>query len=76
MSDYAIMAFKAGAKIIGGCCGTTPSHIRPMREALEQVTVSASYSLKEHFEKLGEPWKETDKSKKRIRGSTLRRKNS
>ena len=72
MSDYALMAFKAGAKIIGGCCGTTPSHIRPMREALEQVSISENYSSKEHFEKLGEPWKETDRSKKRVRRSSLK----
>ncbi len=68
------MAFKAGAKIIGGCCGTTPLHIRPMRDALEQVSISESYSAEEHFEKLGEPWKEIDRSKKRIKRSNLRNK--
>jgi 5-methyltetrahydrofolate--homocysteine methyltransferase len=25
----------AGANIIGGCCGTTPGHIRKIREAFE-----------------------------------------
>lgn len=35
MANYAIMARNAGARIIGGCCGTTPDHIRAMREALE-----------------------------------------
>ena len=74
MSDYAIMAFKAGAKIIGGCCGTTSLHIRPMREALEQVSISENYSSKEHFEKLGEPWKETDRNKKRLKRPSLRNK--
>ena len=74
MSDYALMAFKTGAKIIGGCCGTTPSSITPMREALEQVSNSANYSSKEHFKKLGEPWKETDRSKKRVKRSSLRSK--
>ena len=28
-------AYAAGARIIGGCCGTTPEHIRAMRKALE-----------------------------------------
>ena len=28
---------KAGANIIGGCCGTTPEHIRAIREAVEEV---------------------------------------
>ena len=35
MADYAVMARDAGATIIGGCCGTTPDHLRAMREALE-----------------------------------------
>ena len=36
MADYACMARDAGARIIGGCCGTTPSHLAAMREALER----------------------------------------
>ena len=35
MADYACMARDAGARIIGGCCGTTASHLRAMRDALE-----------------------------------------
>jgi 5-methyltetrahydrofolate--homocysteine methyltransferase len=35
MGTYACLAFDAGARIIGGCCGTTPAHLRAMREALE-----------------------------------------
>ncbi len=35
MAEYARMAFDAGARIIGGCCGTSPGHLRMMREALE-----------------------------------------
>jgi methionine synthase I (cobalamin-dependent) len=35
MAEYARMAFDAGARIIGGCCGTSPHHLRMMREALE-----------------------------------------
>jgi len=35
MADYARLAFDAGARIIGGCCGTTPAHISAMREALD-----------------------------------------
>jgi 5-methyltetrahydrofolate--homocysteine methyltransferase len=76
MSAYALMAFKAGAKIIGGCCGTTPLHIREMRNALEKAPISASYSINEHFAQLGRPWHDTDKSKKRIKRSNLRNRNS
>ncbi|WP_412507897.1 betaine--homocysteine S-methyltransferase [Roseovarius sp. SYSU LYC5161] len=35
MADYAALARDCGAMIIGGCCGTTPEHLRAMREALE-----------------------------------------
>jgi 5-methyltetrahydrofolate--homocysteine methyltransferase len=35
MAEYAVMARDAGATIIGGCCGTTPDHLRAMRAALE-----------------------------------------
>lgn len=35
MARYAVLARDAGARIIGGCCGTTPEHIAVMRRALE-----------------------------------------
>ncbi len=35
MADYAVLARDSGATIIGGCCGTTPEHLRAMRNALE-----------------------------------------
>ncbi len=35
MGEYAVLARDSGATIIGGCCGTTPEHLRAMREALE-----------------------------------------
>jgi 5-methyltetrahydrofolate--homocysteine methyltransferase len=34
MADYACLARDAGARIIGGCCGTTPQHIEAMGQAL------------------------------------------
>jgi len=33
-ADYAVRFAAAGANLIGGCCGTTPAHIRRMRDAL------------------------------------------
>ncbi len=36
MADYACLARDAGARIIGGCCGTTPAHIEAMRLALAE----------------------------------------
>lgn len=37
MGDYAVLARDCGAKIIGGCCGTTPEHLVAMRAALENT---------------------------------------
>jgi methionine synthase I (cobalamin-dependent)/5,10-methylenetetrahydrofolate reductase len=34
--DYALAFCEAGARVIGGCCGTTPRHIASMRKALEE----------------------------------------
>jgi homocysteine S-methyltransferase len=33
-ADFALRARDLGAVVIGGCCGTTPAHVRAMREAL------------------------------------------
>lgn len=35
MADYAVLARDLGCRIIGGCCGTTPTHLAAMRAALE-----------------------------------------
>jgi 5-methyltetrahydrofolate--homocysteine methyltransferase len=35
MAQYACLSLDAGARIIGGCCGTSPVHLRAMRQALE-----------------------------------------
>jgi len=35
MAQYACLSLDAGARVIGGCCGTTPEHLRVMRRALE-----------------------------------------
>ncbi|GIL03107.1 MAG: methionine synthase [Alphaproteobacteria bacterium] len=35
MSDYACLAIDAGARIIGGCCGTSCEHLAAMRRAID-----------------------------------------
>ena len=35
MADYATLAIDAGARIVGGCCGTTAAHVAAMRAALD-----------------------------------------
>lgn len=36
MAEYAVRLMEAGANIIGGCCGSTPEHIRAMAIALQK----------------------------------------
>ncbi|MBI4636675.1 MAG: bifunctional homocysteine S-methyltransferase/methylenetetrahydrofolate reductase [Candidatus Rokubacteria bacterium] len=36
MAEYAGRMLEAGARIVGGCCGTTPQHIAAMREVLDR----------------------------------------
>lgn len=47
MADYALLARNAGARIIGGCCGTTPLHLRAMAEALATSPKSDPPTLEE-----------------------------
>ena len=54
MAVYARMALDAGARIIGGCCGTSPKHLRAMRDALEAHTPAPSPQLEEIVGALGE----------------------
>jgi len=37
MADYAARMITAGARMVGGGCGTTPQHIRAMRHAVDRV---------------------------------------
>jgi 5-methyltetrahydrofolate--homocysteine methyltransferase len=54
MSVYARMALDAGARIIGGCCGTSPKHLRAMKEALDAHTKGPSPTLDTIVDRLGE----------------------
>ncbi|RMD46365.1 MAG: betaine--homocysteine S-methyltransferase [Alphaproteobacteria bacterium] len=53
MAEYAVLARDCGAAIIGGCCGTTPAHLRAMREALETRPRGPRPSLDEIVARLG-----------------------
>ena len=39
-SEYALSFWRAGAKVMGGCCGTTPAHIAAMRQALDSTSIT------------------------------------
>ena len=36
--DYALSFWRAGANVIGGCCGTTPAHIAMIADAIDTTT--------------------------------------
>ncbi len=38
MASYARHLVQAGAKVVGGCCGTTPEHIRAMCEGIRPLS--------------------------------------
>src|SRR2546428_2477531 len=37
MASYARRMIEAGARIVGGCCGTTPEHIQKIRDYVPSV---------------------------------------
>ena len=53
MAKYACLAWESGARIIGGCCGTMPEHLRAMRAALESHTKGPRPTLEQIAETLG-----------------------
>jgi 5-methyltetrahydrofolate--homocysteine methyltransferase len=53
MADYARIALDSGAKIIGGCCGTSPEHLAAMRKSLESYTKGARPSIELVEQRLG-----------------------
>ncbi len=44
-ASYVEPYIRAGARIVGGCCGTTPEHIRAMRRALDKYIESSPVKL-------------------------------
>jgi len=41
MASFARKAISAGVQMVGGCCGTTPNHIRAMRSAMRAMDAQA-----------------------------------
>ncbi len=53
MGEYAVLARDTGARIIGGCCGTMPNHLKAMRAALENTPKGEMPTLELIAEKMG-----------------------
>jgi methionine synthase I (cobalamin-dependent)/5,10-methylenetetrahydrofolate reductase len=62
-AEYGVRLAEVGARLIGGCCGTTPEHVRALTRALEGFGVgtdrvrrrTASAGVRERVEISGEP---------------------
>lgn len=54
MAEYARMAIDAGARVVGGCCGTSVGHLKAMREALDSHSKREKPSLADVVSRLGE----------------------
>ena len=39
-AEYGVKLAEAGARLIGGCCGTTPAHVKALSEALQGFEVN------------------------------------
>ncbi len=53
MADYARLAIDAGARIIGGCCGTSSGHLAAMRAAVDAHIKGARPSVETVVERIG-----------------------
>jgi 5-methyltetrahydrofolate--homocysteine methyltransferase len=53
MADYARLAVDAGARIVGGCCGTSFDHLRSMRNALDTHVKAARPTVEAIVERIG-----------------------
>ncbi|TPN34102.1 betaine--homocysteine S-methyltransferase [Mesorhizobium sp. B2-3-3] len=53
MADYVRLAVDAGAKIVGGCCGTSFQHLAAMRKALDAHTKADRPTVEKIVERIG-----------------------
>jgi 5-methyltetrahydrofolate--homocysteine methyltransferase len=53
MADYVRLAVDAGAKIVGGCCGTSFQHLAAMRKALDAHTKADRPTVAAIVERIG-----------------------
>jgi 5-methyltetrahydrofolate--homocysteine methyltransferase len=69
MSEYARLAIDSGARIIGGCCGTSYGHLAAMRTAIDNHKKRARPTVAEVIEKIG-PMRNKEAA---VQGSEVRR---
>ena len=54
MAEYVHLALNSGARIVGGCCGTSFEHVRAMRKAMDKHEMKDLPNLQEIEENVGE----------------------
>lgn len=72
MANYARLAVDAGARIIGGCCGTTPDHVAAMRASIDAHVRGQPPTIDTIIEQVGSltnvvPSEDTKRSPRRSR---------
>jgi homocysteine S-methyltransferase len=75
LSEYAQAFVEAGAAVVGGCCGTTPEHVRAMAKVVSgrkrtAPAAPATVVVESPIAKSGEPVLETSRFKRRLTNPT------
>jgi homocysteine S-methyltransferase len=55
MAGYARRFIQCGARLVGGCCGTTPEHIKAIKAAVRSLNPQRSRAVVEVLERPGRP---------------------
>ena len=52
-AEYGVKLAEAGARLVGGCCGTTPEHVRALSEALRDFVPEGSPGIRRGLVSVG-----------------------
>ena len=71
-AEYGVKLAEAGARLIGGCCGTTPAHVHALSEALRDFRANGSatrrrVAVAEKVERVGVPGEPISSFAERLR---------
>lgn len=71
MASYARRFIGAGARVVGGCCGTTPEHIRQIAQAVRAAVPAARVPSIVAVEPMAEPVPPVPRAEKSVLGRAL-----
>jgi len=58
LAEYARRFVQVGVRVVGGCCGTTPEHIKAMRNAIKSIRPHTTHAKPKPVVVIGEKEKE------------------